>query len=119
MAAGLIVGESLADASQQLVRAESPERLRTIVETLVQDTRTMREANQALESRLNASKQEISLLQENLEAVRTESLTDPLTSLANRKYFDMKRRAAAADEDAVKWVTHFGNLAHHLGLALP
>src|SRR5262249_8845478 len=27
-------------------------------------------------------------LQENLEAVRTESLTDPLTSLANRKYFD-------------------------------
>ena len=79
---------SLADASQQLVRADSAEGLRAIVETLVQNTRVMRETNQALEARLNASRQEISLLQENLEAVRTESLTDPLTSLANRKYFD-------------------------------
>ena len=48
----------------------------------------MENNNQTLEARLNASKQEITQLQENLEAVRTESLTDPLTSLANRKYFD-------------------------------
>ena len=45
----------------------------------------------ALEERLTASKQEINQLQENLEAVRTESLTDPLTTLANRKY--LRRRA--------------------------
>src|SRR4029079_1928297 len=31
---------------------------------------------------------EITQLQENLAVVRTESLTDPLTSLANRKFFD-------------------------------
>src|SRR6185503_18664485 len=37
---------------------------------------------------LKASRQEISQLQVSLEAVRNESLTDPLTSLANRKYFD-------------------------------
>ena len=42
----------------------------------------------ALEERLSASKEEINQLQENLEVVRNESLTDPLTSLANRKYFD-------------------------------
>ena len=48
----------------------------------------MKQNNHALEQRLNASKQEINQLQENLEVVRTESLTDPLTSLANRKYFD-------------------------------
>jgi len=80
--------DSLADASQQLVRTQTPEGLRIIVESLVQDTREMRETNLTLEASLTASKQEISLLQENLEAVRTESLTDPLTSLANRKYFD-------------------------------
>jgi diguanylate cyclase len=80
--------ESLADASHQLVRPQTPEGLRTIVESLVQDTREMRETNLALEARLTASKQEISVLQANLEAVRTESLTDPLTSLGNRKYFD-------------------------------
>ena len=62
--------------------------VRAIVESLVQTTKEMQKNNQALEARLSASKQEITQLQENLEAVRTESLTDPLTALANRKYFD-------------------------------
>ena len=34
------------------------------------------------------SKSEISDLQHSLEAIRAESLTDPLTGLGNRKYFD-------------------------------
>ena len=70
----------------------------------------MEQNNQALEERLNASKQEINQLQQNLEAVRNESLTDPLTGLANRKYFDdaarqgdggrrRAQRAAVADDD--------------------
>jgi diguanylate cyclase len=62
--------------------------LRAIVETLVRATRDMEENNIRLEHSLKASKQEINQLQVNLEAVRNESLTDPLTSLANRKYFD-------------------------------
>jgi diguanylate cyclase len=53
-----------------------------------------------LEERLSASKQEINELQVNLEAVRTESLTDPLTQLYNRKYFD--ETLAQAIEDAHK-----------------
>jgi diguanylate cyclase len=89
--------ESLADASQRLGRADTPEGLRAIVESLVNNTREMRETNEALEARLHASKQEISLLQENLEAVRTESLTDPLTSLANRKYFDQALAKSIGD----------------------
>jgi diguanylate cyclase len=89
--------ESLADASQQLDATQTPEGLRAIVETLVQNTLTMKQANQALEARLTASRQEISTLQENLEAVRTESLTDPLTSLSNRKYFDQSFTKAIAD----------------------
>jgi diguanylate cyclase len=59
----------------------------------------MERNNLALEERLSASKQEINQLQENLEVVRTESLTDPLTTLANRKYFDdalVKAIAAAS-----------------------
>ena len=42
-------------------------------------------------------KKEINDLQVNLEAVRTESLTDPLTQLANRKYFDAALEKAIAD----------------------
>jgi diguanylate cyclase len=43
---------------------------------------------------------EVSHLQENLAAVRNESLTDPLTSLANRKYFDDSLVSAIADSRA-------------------
>ena len=48
----------------------------------------MRDTNKALEDRLTLSKSEISNLQQSLEAIRAESLTDPLTGLGNRKYFD-------------------------------
>lgn len=80
--------ESLAHATQSLGAAKDRDGLRAIVENLVRATRQMEDNNSMLEQRLKASKQEINQLQVNLEAVRTESLTDPLTSLANRKYFD-------------------------------
>jgi diguanylate cyclase len=80
--------ESLASATQDLGSAKDRDGLRTIVESLVRATRDMEENNSKLENRLKASKDEINQLQVNLEAVRNESLTDPLTSLANRKYFD-------------------------------
>ena len=54
-------------------------------------------SNRQLEERLSASKLEINELQENLEAVRTESLTDPLTQLANRKFFDITLEKAIAE----------------------
>ena len=81
--------ESLAGATEQLDQSKDREGLRAIVESLVQTTKDMEHSNQQLEERLLASKREINDLQENLEAVRTESLTDPLTQLANRKFFDV------------------------------
>ena len=54
----------------------------------MKSTREMRDTNKALEDRLSLSKSEISNLQQSLEAIRAESLTDPLTGLGNRKYFD-------------------------------
>ncbi len=80
--------ESLADVSSKLGQSKDREGLRAIVESLVQTAQEMKENNQKLEARLTASKQEINQLQENLETVRTESLTDPLTGLSNRKFFD-------------------------------
>jgi diguanylate cyclase len=80
--------ENLANASEELGRVDDGSGIRMIVESLVQATKEVERINKALEARLSASKLEITELQEVLEAVRTESLTDPLTSLANRKYFD-------------------------------
>jgi diguanylate cyclase len=80
--------ESLADATTRLGTAKDRDGLRAIVESLIGTTKEIERSNQTLEARLKASKQEINELQENLELVRHESLTDPLTTLANRKYFD-------------------------------
>jgi diguanylate cyclase len=93
-------GESLADVSQKLGVAADEPAVRALVETLVQATKEMERNNQALEARLSASKLEITELQQNLEAVRSESLTDPLTSLANRKYFDDALAKAMSDARA-------------------
>jgi len=90
--------ESLAGMSEKLSQSKDREGLRAIVESLVHTAKEMEVSNQQLEERLNASKQEINELQENLETVRTESLTDPLTQLANRKFFD--NSLAAAIEEA-------------------
>lgn len=81
-------GNDLAGASARLASVASPEGVRAIIETLVRSTREVEANNKALEQRLKASRSEIKLLQENLDAVRTESLTDPLTSLGNRKFYD-------------------------------
>ena len=89
--------ESLAGVSQQLGDTKDREGLRAIVESLVQTAKDMECSNHALEERLNASKQEINQLQQNLETVRHESLTDPLTTLANRKFFDQAMDKALAD----------------------
>ena len=92
--------ESLAHATQSLGSAKDRDGLRSIVETLVRATREMEDNNSQLEQSLKASKQEINQLQVNLEAVRHESLTDPLTSLANRKYFDQALEKSIAQSAA-------------------
>ena len=81
-------GRSLEGATQKLSNAKDRDQLKAVVEALVASTREMQETNKALEARLATSKQQISSLQHSLEAIRTESLTDPLTSLGNRKFFD-------------------------------
>ncbi|MDN5001994.1 GGDEF domain-containing protein [Bradyrhizobium sp. GCM10027634] len=79
---------SLSNATDQLSSAKSAAQIKTIVEALLRSTGEMRDTNRALEDRLALSKDEISNLQQSLEAIRAESLTDPLTGLGNRKYFD-------------------------------
>jgi diguanylate cyclase len=89
--------ENLHDMSERLGHSKDRDAVRVIVEGLVHATKEMEASNRRLEERLHESKLEITELQENLEAVRTESLTDPLTQLANRKFFDDALESAIAD----------------------
>src|SRR6202158_3293382 len=80
--------DSLSGGTQRLSVARDRDQVKAIVDALLQSTRETRDTNKALEARLSLSKAEISNLQQSLEAIRAESLTDPLTGLGNRKYFD-------------------------------
>lgn len=88
---------SLADASAKLQSVDDGVALRAVVERLLSGAKEMETANKKLEARLSASRQEIQELQQSLETVRSESLTDPLTTLANRKFFDTELAKAIAE----------------------
>jgi diguanylate cyclase len=88
---------SLADASERLQVADDGVALRAVIERLVTGAKEMETNNKRLEARLSASRQEIEQLHQNLETVRAESLTDPLTALANRKFFDSELGKAIAE----------------------
>jgi diguanylate cyclase len=79
---------SLSGAAKELSSAKKADQLQSIIGSLLRSTSEMRESNKTLEDRLILAKSEISNLQQSLEAIRAESLTDPLTGLGNRKYFD-------------------------------
>ena len=80
--------ESLAEATEKLTAVTDTDALRSIIDRLVKGTEEMEQNNKKLEAHLSASREEIEQLQQNLHAVRTESMTDPLTTLSNRKFFD-------------------------------
>jgi diguanylate cyclase len=89
--------ESLADASQKLGGAHDIDSMRAVIELLVKGAKEMELNNKKLEARLSASKEEIQQLQTSLQALRTESLTDPLTTLSNRKFFDQGLEKSMAE----------------------
>ncbi len=79
---------SLEDITDQLGLVQSPEQLKLVANKLVSATTEIADDNRSLEQRLDESRRQIEELHHNLETARTESLTDPLTQLGNRKKFD-------------------------------
>lgn len=79
---------SLAEAGSNLNDGLTGSSLKKLVQSLVDSTTKMEQSNQELQSRLKESSEQISDLNQNLELVRTESRTDQLTGIANRKHFD-------------------------------
>ena len=85
---------ALSAATGQLGGERSQADLRKLVEGLVAATRAMEQRAKALEGELQASSQQVHDLRGKLDDVRKESMTDPLTQIANRKAFDEAVKSA-------------------------
>jgi diguanylate cyclase len=80
--------QQLSDATGALGDQRSPADLRVLVDGLINATRAMEARTKSLEGELQASSQQVAELRHKLDDVRKESMTDPLTGIANRKAFD-------------------------------
>lgn len=88
-------GETLKTFSDTLGSGDKLGDIRQILQTVMVETRQIAEANQELEVKLETSSKEIKQLRENLDEVKREAMTDALTSIANRKLFDIVLRESA------------------------
>ncbi|MBF0354790.1 MAG: GGDEF domain-containing protein [Alphaproteobacteria bacterium] len=88
-------GETLKSFSNTLTDKDKVGDIREMLRTVMTETRSIAEANQELEVKLDSSAKEIKQLRENLDEVKRESMTDALTTIANRKLFDIVLRESA------------------------
>ena len=87
---------TLSAATGELGGERGPADVRKLVDGLVAATRAMEHRTKSLEGELQASSEQVTELRTKLADVRKESMTDPLTRIANRKAFDEAMRAAMA-----------------------
>jgi diguanylate cyclase len=93
---------SLADGARRLGATTDQAGIRAIIEDLTLATTRMELANVKLHDQLQAAIEEIGRLRREIGALRAESLTDPLTSLGNRKFFNSALEKAVADSHAAQ-----------------
>jgi diguanylate cyclase len=90
-------GQTLDSYSNKLGGSADGAELRTVVSGLILETQRVAERNRSLQDRLTESSGEITELRQNLEVVRREAMTDALTGIPNRKFFDTRLRSAAQE----------------------
>jgi diguanylate cyclase len=100
-----IYQDTLNAATGELGGERSPADVRKLVDGLLAATRAMEQRTRSLEGELQASSAQVSDLKSKLDNVRKESMTDPLTNIANRKAFDEAVRPVADAVDGGEDVT--------------
>ena len=90
-------GKTLSAATGELGNDKSPAAMNKMIERLIGATHAMEKRAKTLETELQKSSEHVTELKTQLDTVRKESRTDPLTGIANRKTFDMELAAAIAD----------------------
>jgi len=87
---------SLNQVSDELAGGVDPAAVQALALQLLTETRRMQQTNIELEQQLDASRDDIATLRQDLDTARKESLIDPLTRVYNRKCFDETLDSALA-----------------------
>jgi len=91
-------GHTLDTFSSAIGKTQPPAaQMRALIADLISETQVMAERNHTLESRLGKIAGEVNVLRENLETVQREALTDALTGIPNRKFFDGRLKEATRE----------------------
>jgi diguanylate cyclase len=90
---------ALSQGHSDLLHTGGSDEVDSIVGRLTVATDQANAVNHRLAQQLDEARKHIADLQHNLDAVRFESLTDDLTTLANRKHFDHSLARCARDVD--------------------
>jgi diguanylate cyclase len=106
--------EALRDGRATLSGAHDPDTQRALLAEMVNVTSAMIEKTERLEAELSMSVGEIAKLRRDLEHERSESRTDTLTGLPNRKAFNayLEAQAARALADRKPLCLAFGDIDH-------
>lgn len=83
-----LYGADLDVASRRLGRSDADPPFDVVVAELVASTDRMRRMNRHLRGELARSEQQVSALQQEIEAIQADSLTDTVTAIGNRKQFE-------------------------------
>ena len=84
--------------------AASPERLHSLLSRLIEENQNMAQQTRDLNEGLKSSQRQIEILNRELNEIEEQSMRDPLTSVANRRAFDM--RLLAEIENSEKTGAH-------------
>ena len=92
--------DSLSRANRDLPSLETPDEIRAVVLSLIDDTQKIQAKATYLSENLQESIAQIEGLRVNLAEATDQAMRDPLTSLGNRRFFDQKLDQAIAEARA-------------------
>jgi diguanylate cyclase len=95
-------GGSLQSHEKALKETLGSSGLLTLINSLAGDTGRMQNSMRNLESQLEASKQEVEKLNQEIETARRAAITDPLTGVLNRRGLELKAQPIFSDPTSIQ-----------------